>query len=64
MKTNRARRLAGDSVLTILCGIIVLWGLQAFGEENFSVAGEVDFHEEEGVIIVWLKTLDPHCGRI
>ena len=33
MKTNGAYGLAKASVLVFLCGIIVFWGLQAFGQE-------------------------------
>ena len=46
--------------------LVLIWGLifaistSAYGQENFTVSGEISFQEEKGQLCVWLRNLDEH----
>ena len=50
--------------------LVLIWGFifaiftSAYGQENFTVSGEISFHEEKGQILVWLKTQEEFEKRI
>ena len=43
-------------VLMLIWGFIFAISTSAYGQEKFTVSGEISFHEKRGEIHVWLKT--------
>ena len=42
--------------LVLICGFVFAISTLAYGQETFTVSGEISFQEEKGEFLVWLKT--------
>ena len=47
--------------------LVLIWGFifftistSAYGQENFTISGEISFQEEKGQLCVWLRTKEEH----
>ena len=47
----------------LIWGFLFVISTTAYGQEEFAVSGEINFHEEKGVIHVWLKTQEEYETR-
>jgi len=45
-----------SKVLMLIGGFIFAISISAYGQEKFTVSGEINFLEEKGEILVWLNT--------
>lgn len=50
--------------LVLIWGFIFAISTSAYGQENFTVSGEISFQEEKGQLCVWLKTQEEFENRI
>ena len=50
--------------LVLICGFVFAISTLAYGQETFTVSGEISFQEEKGEFLVWLKTQEEFEGRI
>ena len=46
--------------LVLIWGFIFAISTSAYGQENFTVSGEISFQEEKGQLCVWLRNQDEH----
>jgi len=52
-----------SKMLMLTWGFIFAISTFAYGQEKFTVSGEINFHEEKGEFLVWLKTQEEHEDR-
>ena len=46
--------------LVLIWGFVFAISASAYGQENFTVSGEISFQEEKGQLCVWLRTQEEH----
>jgi len=49
--------------LVLIWSFVFAISTSAYGQENFTVSGEISFQEEKGQLCVWLRTQEEHEQR-
>lgn len=52
-----------SKILMLIWGFIFAVSTFAYGQQKFTVSGEINFHGEKGEFLVWLKTQEEHENR-
>jgi uncharacterized protein (DUF2141 family) len=50
-------------VLILILSFIFAFSISAYGQENYTVSGEISFQEEKGQLCVWLNTQEEYEQR-